>query len=569
MWGTGPDPGCPPPCLAAPSRPEAWAPRRRDTGPGPASRASTSDSTRPADHKPAFPVVRLDSRPAAFLSSARAFFTASMASNVDFLVAFLLGILPGLVILWASLRRFDRPQVDHTLFDDRRVFGSLAVGLIFGTVASIFALALPRGDLVSFAVAVGVSFVFEESFKLAWLNRRSYRGRFDTTFYGVPLGIGAAASGVVAAAWASRDILYVPETFALLIVYSISLGLVNADTGALIGFGASRGNTWREFLRAIGVRLAHGAFLSPFLLQVDEPYGAISAVTRRVPVGDREEFGFPRQFDRGGPHTPSTVAGFRRHADDADVDVSGSAPAGRRTGPTVFLGATRELRTHLPDERCEFPRGLGSGTNARRGDMNLKTALTSRRLLLQIHAFRAVHRGQTTTPYICSDEKHERRKACAVVVHRDAQVLNPVVDPTELDPAELRHLPHLPLHSLPQRILGPMHVAFCDVPPEIIIAESVRDARGDRLALPPSLLREHAVGDRTHREIPPADGSDSHREDRGYRHDVLFRQARVLEGLIEGVQVRDFRHRLAGRDEEFRGKGQHGLCERAGLPEET
>src|SRR5216117_1259091 len=155
-----------------------------------------------------------------------------MASNVDFFVAFLLGILPGLAILWVSLRRFDRPQVDHTLFDDRRVFGSLAVGLIFGTVASIFALALPRGDLASFAVAVGVSFVFEESFKLAWLNRRSYRGRFDTTFYGVPLGIGAAASGVVAAAWASREILYVPETFALLIVYSISLGLVNAYRSA-------------------------------------------------------------------------------------------------------------------------------------------------------------------------------------------------------------------------------------------------------------------------------------------------------------------------------------------------
>src|SRR5436189_3542055 len=203
-----------------------------------------------------------------------------MASNLDFLVAFLLGILPGLVILWASLRRFDRPQVDHTLFDDRRVFGSLAVGLIFGTVASIFALALPRRDLVSFAVAVGVSFVFEESFKLAWLNRRSYRGRFDTTFYGVPLGIGAAASGVVAAAWASREILYVPETFALLIVYSISLSLVNADTGALIGFGATRGDTWRAYLRALAVRLSHGALLSPFLLPgTPELYATISVGT--------------------------------------------------------------------------------------------------------------------------------------------------------------------------------------------------------------------------------------------------------------------------------------------------
>src|SRR2546428_9145717 len=162
-----------------------------------------------------------------------------MASNLDFLVAFLMGILPGLVILWASLHRFDRPHVDHTLFDDRRVFGSLAVGLIFGTVASVFAIVLPRGDLASFAVVVAVSFVFEESFKLVWLNRRSYRGRFDTTFYGVPLGIGAPASGVVAAAWASRGTLYGPGRFGRPILYPTGPGLLTASTGALIGFGAS------------------------------------------------------------------------------------------------------------------------------------------------------------------------------------------------------------------------------------------------------------------------------------------------------------------------------------------
>jgi len=202
-----------------------------------------------------------------------------MASNVDFLVAFLLGIVPGIAILWMSLRRFDRPHVDHTLFDDRRVFGSLAVGLVFGTVASVFALYIPRFDLVSVLVAVATTFLFEESFKLVWLNRRKYRGRFDTTFYGIPLGIGAAASGVVAAAWTSRESLYVPETFGLLVIYSIGLGLINADTGALIGFGASRGDTWGSFLRAIVVRFAHGAFLFPFLLQVDEPFSAISAVT--------------------------------------------------------------------------------------------------------------------------------------------------------------------------------------------------------------------------------------------------------------------------------------------------
>jgi len=202
-----------------------------------------------------------------------------MASNLDFLVAFLLGILPGVALLWLSLRRFDRPFVDHTLFDDRRVFGSLAVGLVFGTVASVFTIALRGTDFLSFVIALVASFVFEESFKVVWLNRPKYRGRFDTTFYGVPLGIGAAASGVVAAAWISREILYVPETFGLLILYSFSLSLVNADTGALIGFGASRGDTWIALARAIMVRLAHGAFLFPFLLEVAEPYAAISAGT--------------------------------------------------------------------------------------------------------------------------------------------------------------------------------------------------------------------------------------------------------------------------------------------------
>src|SRR5437879_2932562 len=101
-----------------------------------------------------------------------------MASNVDFLVAFLLGILPAIGILWTSLRRF------------------------------------------------------------------------------------------------------APEIFGLLGPYSVGSGLVNADTGALIGFGASRGEMWRYFLRAIAVRFAYGAFLFPFILPgIPDVYAALSVTT--------------------------------------------------------------------------------------------------------------------------------------------------------------------------------------------------------------------------------------------------------------------------------------------------
>src|SRR2546427_9443479 len=38
-------------------------------------------------------------------------------------------------------------------------------------------------------------FPYTTLFRSVWLNRRRYQGRFDTTFYGVPLGTGIAASG--------------------------------------------------------------------------------------------------------------------------------------------------------------------------------------------------------------------------------------------------------------------------------------------------------------------------------------------------------------------------------------
>src|SRR5205809_7979296 len=106
-----------------------------------------------------------------------------MASNLDFFVAFLLGILPGIGILWVSLRRFDRPHVDHTLFDDRRVFGGLAAGLVFVTVASVLTLSLSGYEsLWVFVAAV----VLEESSMLVYLDLTSYQSRLDTTLYGCP-----------------------------------------------------------------------------------------------------------------------------------------------------------------------------------------------------------------------------------------------------------------------------------------------------------------------------------------------------------------------------------------------
>ncbi len=204
-----------------------------------------------------------------------------MPSQSDFLAAFLVGIVPALAILWYSLRRFSYPHTEQSLFDDRKVFFALAVGMVFGVFASVLNLNL-GGNLIFLAAVL----VVEEAFKLVYLNRSGYRGRFDTTFYGVPLGAGAASTAVVASAlWSGSGALYVPGSILLLALFSVSLSIVHVDTGAVIGFGASRGETWVPLGKAVLARYVHTASLVPFLLVSGQPfeeagpYALLSVVT--------------------------------------------------------------------------------------------------------------------------------------------------------------------------------------------------------------------------------------------------------------------------------------------------
>ena len=203
-------------------------------------------------------------------------------AQLDFSVALVLGLAPALAVMYWSVRRFDIPFTRYRLFDDRRLFGSLAVGLIFGVLAAFVEVNAPSG-FSGTLLALVAFFVFEESFKMVWLNRKSYSGRFDTTFYGVSLGVGIAATLAVASVLAnvstSATSLYTPESLLLLALFSVSWSLIHADTGVLIGFGASRGEMMWPFIKAVLVRLAHGALLLAFFLGVEEPWSLLAVAT--------------------------------------------------------------------------------------------------------------------------------------------------------------------------------------------------------------------------------------------------------------------------------------------------
>ena len=206
-------------------------------------------------------------------------------------IAAAVGIGPAFAMMWFSLRRFDYPLAPKALFDDRRVFFSFAVGIVFGVVASALTVLVSTSGLGVILPLLAVA-LFEESFKLVYLNRPGYRGRFDTTFYGVTLGVGSSAALAMASAFAftpnpqSATAGFNPAlSVALLVAFSASMALTLASTGALIGFGAAHEQVLRYFPRAFLVRASHLVILVFFFVGEDAGLAAASLAGSLVFAG--------------------------------------------------------------------------------------------------------------------------------------------------------------------------------------------------------------------------------------------------------------------------------------------
>ena len=188
-----------------------------------------------------------------------------------FLASFAIGIGPALLLLWHGLRRFDYPRVEKTLFDDRKIFFSLAVGLVFGTISSLFSLYILLSGPASALVTIAGVAVLEEAFKLVFLNRKGYRGNFASTFYGFSLGLGVGATVSLAQGLGNPRLLSDPLSFVLLLMFAVSLSAMEGTTGALIGYGCSKGLPFSYLLRALVARFIYTVSAIAFLLgNVDE-----------------------------------------------------------------------------------------------------------------------------------------------------------------------------------------------------------------------------------------------------------------------------------------------------------
>ena len=178
----------------------------------------------------------------------------------------IVGFGPAVAVLYHALRTYDYPFTEHAYFDTSRVFLAFGVGIVLGTISGAFTVALGVFSLVSLVVALLLLALFEEGLKLVYLNRKGYRGRFDSTFCGVSMGIGIAALVSAGNAYVNRQALLAPVPIAFLAALSASLALVHASTGAIIGSGCSKGEVTSPFAQAYVARVLHAAMLVPFIV---------------------------------------------------------------------------------------------------------------------------------------------------------------------------------------------------------------------------------------------------------------------------------------------------------------
>lgn len=162
-----------------------------------------------------------------------------------FYVGGIIGFAPALFLLWFGLRRYTVPFVEGSLFEDRKVFFLLAIGMVAGTL--IFTLEqflsvlyqFDGGiDFLMFMLIYVLAFpLIEDLAKFTVLNFKGYEGRFDSVFYGISLGAGYSATAILGYViiLMNRTDVTGFDGWLGLFLFSICTALVHCSVGATLG----------------------------------------------------------------------------------------------------------------------------------------------------------------------------------------------------------------------------------------------------------------------------------------------------------------------------------------------
>ncbi|MCK5397624.1 MAG: hypothetical protein KAJ33_05185 [Thermoplasmata archaeon] len=209
--------------------------------------------------------------------------------NVIMLMGSVIGFAPALFLIWFCLHKYAYPYVQGSLFEDRRVFFMLAVGMVAGSLIFVLELMLypmfttdENFYFVMFILIYVLAFpLLEDLAKFIILNFKGYRGRFDSTFYGVALGAGYSATAIIGyividlgTTSGSIDLL----TWLGLLFLSIATCLIHVSVGATIGSATGQNLGMRGIPLAVIPHMLFNMLMFPWFIYDQIWYSIVLAL---------------------------------------------------------------------------------------------------------------------------------------------------------------------------------------------------------------------------------------------------------------------------------------------------
>jgi len=164
----------------------------------------------------------------------------------------LVSFIPAIVVLYFILGEFEG------YFKDNKALFMVIAGLGLGMVISFFSLYFP---LDVFLWAIGI-IVLIEVLKFFILLQKPFRLNPDTTFYGLALGTGIGAMVTFTYSYVAGFTELDFGTISFVFLLSYNYTLLNASTGAVIGYGSSRGEFWEYLGRGIMLSSLHALLMT-------------------------------------------------------------------------------------------------------------------------------------------------------------------------------------------------------------------------------------------------------------------------------------------------------------------
>ena len=171
-----------------------------------------------------------------------------------------LSFVPALFMLYHSLSPYTWPKSDIAYFEDAKVFGLVAVGLVVGAVLFFVELPFSAGGFIISLLFL----VLEQLIVLVIVNFPRVRRNGATRFYGLSLGT-AMAAGLIMGQYAElfRQNSIDFQVFSVLLIYSVGLELIGVATGSIIGYAVEKSAVHYGVVAAVALQAIFGFLVIP------------------------------------------------------------------------------------------------------------------------------------------------------------------------------------------------------------------------------------------------------------------------------------------------------------------